>query len=190
MSAAIGSIQPERYAQESPYLAALAHSLEGVVYDADDGFVQIKSTVVSDRGRGAAESWMGADLAITAHIEQGGAMIDKAILLQGKLGGMEELSSKERTELVHQIENMKKYTRSPKIIFVRSHDGLRLPKVVSGSRVLEGRSPREYDLAQYFVARIMTTLDGDTRPRFVDAVQHSSMLQLRLLAKSVRRGTP
>jgi hypothetical protein len=37
-------------------------------------------------------------------------------------------------------------------------------------------------LPDYFVRRLLTTLDGDTRPRFVAAVQESRLKQLRVLA--------
>ena len=86
VAAAVASIDPRRYRQEHAYSTALAHALEGVPYSGPHGRVEFKSTVVDDRGRGAAEKWSGADLAITANVSYGGQQVRKAILVQAKRG--------------------------------------------------------------------------------------------------------
>ena len=55
--------------------------------------------------------------------------------------------------------------------------------MLSGTRVLAGKASRGLPLADYVVARITTTLDGDTRRTFVDAVQDSRLTQLRVHAE-------
>ena len=48
---------------------------------------------------------------------------------------------------------------------------------------MEGKRYKSYELNDYFVRRILTTFDGDTRPDFVDAVQDSRLVKLELIAK-------
>jgi hypothetical protein len=38
-------------------------------------------------------------------------------------------------------------------------------------------------LPDYFVRRVLTTLDGDTRPEFVNGVHEISLRQLRVIAE-------
>jgi hypothetical protein len=105
--AAVRSVDPRRYRQEGPYVAALAHSLEGVAYSGSDAEVVLTSTVVDDKGRGAAESFYGADLAITAAVTSPLDSIRKAILIQAKLGTVDRLAARELSELYEQISQMK-----------------------------------------------------------------------------------
>jgi hypothetical protein len=143
----------------------------------------LKTTNVDSIGRGAAERWSGADLAITADISKGDLHVSKAILAQAKLGTLEELPPSERGRLVGQIREMRNFTRSPKVLLVRELDGRREPEVASGVRIAEELPTKPLSLADYFVRRILTTLDGDTRPDFVAGVQDSSLQQLRVLAR-------
>jgi len=85
--------------------------------------------------------------------------------------------------LIEQIGDMRRLTRSPKVILIREIDGRRGPEVASGVRIVEGLPTAPISLEDYFVRRILTTLDGDARPDFVDAVQESSLKQLRVLAQ-------
>jgi hypothetical protein len=78
---------------------------------------------------------------------------------------------------------MSTYTRSPKVMVVPLVDGIREPRMLSGRRILAGKNPRGFALSDYVVARITTTLDGDTRPAFVNAVQESTFGQLRIHAE-------
>lgn len=180
---AVTSVDQRRFRQEPAYTTALIHGLEGIAYEDDDGFVSIRATSVDNIGPGTAESWSGADFAITATIRQEVRSIEKAILVQAKLGGLDELSKDERERLVGQVRDMSTYTRSPKVMVVPIVDGVREPRMLSGRRILDGESPRGYALSDYVVARITTTLDGDTRSEFVSAVQESSFSQLRIHAE-------
>ena len=78
---------------------------------------------------------------------------------------------------------MRQYTRSPKVLLFRESDGRRVPEVVSGVRLVERLPFKPVALPDYFVRRVLTTFDGDTRPEFVTAVQESSLQKLRVLAR-------
>jgi len=184
---AIDGLDPKSFAQEPAYTAALLGRLAGVAYDGPDGSVALKTTNVNSIGPGAAEHWSGADLAITADIRKGDLRVAKAILAQAKRGGLDELSAHERDRLVGQIREMRRLTRSPKVLLIREIDGRRKPEVASGVRISEELATRPMGLPDYFVRRVLTTLDGDTRPKFVEAVQESSLARLHVLA-NVRPG--
>ncbi len=172
---AVSEVSPERFAQEPAYTAALLARLEGAAYRRADGSVEFRATNVNSIGKGAAERWSGADFAITADIRKGDLSVTKAILVQAKLGGLEDLSPPERRRLVGQIREMRHLTRSPKVLLVREIDGRREPEVASGVRIAEELHTEPLSLPDYFVRRILTTFDGDTRSIFVAAVQESSL---------------
>jgi hypothetical protein len=157
--------------------------LAGVPYEGPDGSVVFRTTNVDSIARGAAENWSGADLAITADILKGDLGITKAILAQAKLGGLEDLRVAESSRLVTQIHKMREFTRSPKVLLVPELEGQREPQVASGVRIAAGVPTEHLPLADYFVRRILTTFDGDTRPGFISAVQESSLKQLRMFAR-------
>ena len=93
---AIEGLDPLRFRQEPAYTAALLARLEGRAYSGPDGSITLRATVVNAIGRNSAEKWSGADLAITAEIEQAARQLRKAILAQAKLGSLDDLSSNER----------------------------------------------------------------------------------------------
>jgi hypothetical protein len=167
---AVTDLKPNRFAQEPAYTAALLARLEGTAYNGPDGSVEFRATNVNSIGKGAAERWSGADLAITADIRKLDLRVTKAILAQAKLGGLEDLSHAERGRLVGQIREMRHLTRSPKVLLIREIDGRREPEVASGVRIAEELHTEPLSLPDYFVRRILTTLDGDTRPIFVSGV--------------------
>lgn len=180
---AIKRISPERYRQEQPYIAALASQLEGKVYEDSDGYVEIKSTIVNDRGKHSAESRTGADLAITATIGNPDKKINKAILIQAKMSQIESMPPSALKVLINQISRMKNHTNAPKVMEVDEIDGKRHPRIISGNRILAQQRYQSLNLEDYFVRRVLTTLDGDTRPDFVEAVRDSTLTRLDLLAK-------
>ncbi len=180
---AISGTDMKSYHQEPAYIAALARSLEGIVYDGKNGHIEIKSTIVNAQGRGAAEKWSGADLAITASISEGSQGIRKAVLIQSKIGSIEDLSPSSTKMLKNQIKKMRNHTRSPKVMEIPVENGQRRPKIISGQRILGNEPYRSYELSDYFTNRILTTFDGDTRKDFVDAVQESQLTQLKLIVR-------
>jgi hypothetical protein len=180
---AVASIDPARFRQEPAYTAALLARLEGTAYEESDGSVILRTTNVDSIAPGAAESWAGADLAITADIRKGENAVTKAILAQAKRGALEDLSRRDRDDLLGQIRQMRQFTRWPKVFLFREIDGRRMPEVASGSLILKGLNTHPEALPDYFVRRILTTFDGDTRPAFVASVQESSLKHLRVLAR-------
>ncbi|HET9402882.1 MAG TPA: hypothetical protein VFO34_18185 [Candidatus Acidoferrales bacterium] len=183
---AIGGVSPARFAQEPAYVAALLARLEGRPYEGSDGTVEFRATNINSLGRGAAEKVFGADFAITAEVERDGIRIAKAILAQAKLGVLSDLSHVERERLVEQIKKMQHFINSPKVMMVRADGDRRAPEILSGARIVEGRPTKPQRLSDYFVRRILTTLDGDTRADFVEAVAHSNLKQLQVIAKRGR----
>jgi hypothetical protein len=107
----------------------------GTAYTGPDGSVVFTTTNVDSIGRGAAERWSGADLAITAEITRGNLTVRKAILAQAKLGELDDLPSSERGRLVGQVVEMRRFTRSPKVILIRELGDTREPLVASGTRI-------------------------------------------------------
>lgn len=189
VAAAVASVDPKRYRQEHAYSTALAHALEGVAYSGPYGRVEFRSTVVDDRGRGAAEKWSGADLAITAKVSEGGQQVNKAILVQAKRGELSKLGPGEKKRAEEQVDKMKKLTNAPKLMDIPGDGTSPEPGIYSGTVYRAGGTPRRYGLGDYFVNRVLTTLDGDTRPSFVDSVQDSGLVQLKVLAEQ-RQGRP
>ena len=184
---AILNVPPDRFRQEATYTAALASQLRGTAYEGEHGSVVFESTVVDDRGPGSAESEFGADMAITATVTDGRTSVRKAILIQAKLGHIDELSPSERRDLEGQISDMRKLVDAPKVMEIPEFAGERHPSVISGNRILEGGSYLSISLPDYFVARVTTTLDGATDPRIVDVVQESSLPRAHLIARLQRR---
>jgi len=184
---AVRGLSPQRFRQEPAYVAALLGRLEGNPYDGPDGYVIFRSTNIDSIGRGAAEHWSGGDFAITADIRRDDLHVAKAILAQAKLGTLEDLSPGDGDRLIGQISHMRALTRSPKVLFIPELDGTREPMMASGVQISRGLPNRGIPLPDYFVRRVLTTLDGDTRPGFVNAVQHSSLEQLLVVA-ALRRG--
>ena len=181
---AIRSVDPSHYKQEAAYCVALAHALQGTAYDGPDGSVTFRSTAISDRGKGAAEKWSGADLAVTADVSDGKQVVQKAILIQAKRGALEKLPPREVTRLRGQIEDMATLTRSPKVMDIPLKDQYGDPGIYSGRLYLDDKAPSRYSLADYVVRRILTTLDGDTRPDFVQSVQDSDLTRLKVTART------
>ena len=178
---AIKDLSPERYRQEPNYTAALLGRLEGIAYEGIHGKVVFSATVFDDRGPNSAESKYGADHAITAKISDGTTTIRKAILVQAKLGYINELSNQGIERLKMQIKKMKLIVPSPKVMEIPVSDGMRLPAMISGNRILKGSE--EYfalPLPEYFAARVVTTLDGCTKPDVVAAVQDSKLSRLNM----------
>lgn len=184
VNARVGAVDPRRYRQEPQYYTALVMSLTGIAYEGTEGFVRFDGTAFDDRGFDSAESFGGADLAITATISNNRDRIEKAILVQAKLGRVEDLSPKGLEELKEQVRKMKKLTPSPKVMEIIEIGTLREPRMLSGTNVLNDHDYVSEDLADYIIRRVLTTLDGNTKPGFVDAVQDSSLAQLRVTARS------
>jgi hypothetical protein len=187
ISRAIEAVDPARYGQEANYTAALASQLEGVAYEGEHGAVEFRSTVFDDRAAGSAESRYGADFAITATISDGHTTIRKAILVQAKLGRLDEMNTADAEFLRSQLEKMKQLVDAPKAMEIPEHGGRRYPAMVSGNNILDGKPYTPMELPEYFTSRVITTLDGSTERKVVDRVQNSSLPRVDVTAKLRRR---
>ncbi len=106
-----------------------------------------------------------------------------------KLGDFDSIPRRENERLVEQIKAMQDLTRSPKVLFVAENGFHRALFVASGTYIARGEHAENIPLADYFVRRVLPTLDGDTRPVFVSGVQDSRLAQLRVEARIIRAGT-
>lgn len=180
----VKGVDPRRFKQEPHYCIALIHSLIGTAYDGPEGSVEFEATSIDDRGPNPAEYFSGADFAITATVSDNRSTVKKAILFQAKLGTVDKLPPSKLEELKGQIRKMSCFTRSPKVMEIVEAGVSRQPRVVSGKHVLNDHKYTSIDFGDYIVRRVLTTLDGDTRPGFVDKVQDSSLPELRIKANS------
>lgn len=174
----------QRFSQEPAYVAALLAKLDGFQYEDEHGHVRFTATVFDAIAPNSSERLFGADCAITAQIRGPGVEIVKVIPFQAKKGEIARMGTRESKRLRQQLRMMKEIMRirSPKILEIVEHGGNAVPRVVSGNKYLSGGSYLQMSLADYFVARVLTTLDGDTRPRIVEAFQDSRLSQLRVEA--------
>jgi hypothetical protein len=184
VEARVKDVDPRRFKQEPHYCVALVHSLNGIAYEGTAGFIKFESTSFDDRGQGSAESVFGADFAITATISNKLDNIRKAILFQAKLGSIDALLPSDLTGLKEQVTKMRTVTRSPKVMEIVQVGVIRQPRVISGNHVLNDEGYTSVTLGDYMVRRVLTTLNGDTGQRFVNAVQDSLLTQLRVQAFS------
>jgi len=180
---AVAETDPARCRQEPKYTSSLITRLEGTPYEGRDGYIRLKATDVDDRARGSAESRFGADFGIVAEVSDGSATVRKAILVQAKLGFVSELPDTERTELIRQIRNMKRVVGAPKVMEIPAFGAMRDPRIISGNKLLGGGPYQSIRLADYFVTRITTTLDGNTDSEVVEAIGHSDLRKLDVLAR-------
>jgi hypothetical protein len=81
-----------------------------------------------------------------------------------------------------QIRKMRQIVKSPKVMEIITNELFRDPRVVSGTRILAGQPFRSSRLSEYFVGRVLTTLDGSTDPEAVDAIKRGDWDKLDVLA--------
>jgi len=180
---AVESVDPRRFNQEAAYVAALAQALDGTAYRGTDASIVFRSTVYDDRGRNSAERRFGADFAIVARIASPDDFIEKVILVQAKRGEIEDLSRSQLDELKTQIRRMRQLVMAPKVMEIPESSGIRTPRMISGNQIHDDNAYRPMSLANYIVARVLTTLDGDTRPDFVASVEDSTLAKVVTIAK-------
>lgn len=75
-------------------------------------------------------------------------------------------------------------TPSPKVMEIVQIGNLRQPRILSGTNLLNDHRYVSEGFGDYMVRRVITTLDGNTKPGFVAAVQDSSLAQLSVTAYS------
>jgi hypothetical protein len=213
VAAAVERLDPARCHQEPAYVTALFARLDAMVYSGPNLTLEIKSTVVSDRGPNSAESVWGADFGIVASIRSDHETVDKAILGQAKRGSLATLTQSERERFRQQVVKMAGATHATVGLEVPTESGLP-PKVrvVEVSEAFGQRwaaqsvfSQRHYEttifskdfieppvllgpalsLDTYIYSELIRCLHGDQDSRLIQGLTHSSLPALRIEARSV-----
>ena len=195
---ALERLDPDRYFQEPAYVAALLARLDGVVYRGREGRLEIRSTIVADRGPRSAESAWGADFGIVAVFDDRSSRIEKGVIGQAKKGPLRSLSDLSWQVLKGQCMKMSHATSAVLALEVptkcseptivreietspRIPDSLSLLEDQSHQAPLDFGRPQE--LADYLTDRFMTCLHGDRSPGFVRGISESNLSHLRLLGE-------
>lgn len=206
---AVNRLDPLRYRQEAAYVAALFARLDGVVYSKPSFSIEIRSTVVADRGRGSAESKWGADFGIVARIVADGAVTNKGVLGQAKRGSLLGLSSNEAEQFRQQAIKMTGATDAILGLEVPNErfqgPTVRLLEVPTMYRDLPIRrtfrrlnftimapsaeQPRVYlseaiPLAKYLYAELLRCLHGDTDELLIRGLEDSDLSYLLVEARA------
>lgn len=195
---ALARLDPQRYWQEPAYVAALLARLDGVAYSGSEGRVELRSTIVADRGPNSAESRFGADFAIVARLRSGGEAVEKAVMAQAKKGSLRTLPQDELREFRRQCGKMAHTTEavlglevpasSSDTVLVREI-GVRRPiRAISfGDEppTPEIQIGRPLELADYLCERLLPCDHGDHNPDFVRAIADSKLSSLEVIGESV-----
>lgn len=200
---AVGRLDPARYRQEAAYVAALFARLDGVVYHKPNLSIEIKSTVVADRGRGSAESKWGADFGIVAKIVAGRAVTEKGVLGQAKRGSLVDLRAGDAENFRRQVVKMNDATNALIGLEV-PNEPFRAPvvRIVESANLREGipfrRTFRRLDftinpptidappvylgdplpIGRYIYAELLRCLHGDTDERLIHGLEDSDLSYL------------
>lgn len=180
---AVARVDPQRYNQEPAYVNAVLSRLDGLVYRGIHGEIEIKATIVDDRGPNSAESKYGADFAITAKISSGKSCIEKAIIGQAKKGRIEELRENERSRLNSQVSKMSNHTDQYAVLEVPEIAGLS-PRIRLPQKHVRNQFRPPITLADYITRQLIACMHGDRRGEFVSAVQDSSLSTLGLIVRT------
>lgn len=180
---AVSRVDPARYRQEPAYVNAVLARIDGLVYKGIHGEIELRSTVVDDRGPNSAEKQYGADFAITAVISNGNNRVEKAVIGQAKKGRVEELSENESQRLSSQVKKMGTHTDQ--------HVVLEVPKILGHSPIIRipyrnriNKYKYPVTLEDYITSQLVQCLHGDRRPEFVVAVQDSKLSRLSVIVRT------
>lgn len=194
---ALERLDPERYFQEPAYVAALLARLDGVVYRGSAGRVEIRSTIVADRGPNSAESQWGADFGIVAILRDPTERVQKGVLAQAKKGSLPDLSEGERRTFLSQCARMSNATSA--ILCLEIPVRFAEPVIV---REIEVRRPIRalrfddapwhppttigvpQELADYLVERFLLCGHGDHNPGLIHGIGDSKLSHLLVLGES------
>lgn len=178
VNAACSAINRSSFQQEPAYVAALMGRLTGM--DIQVGAIRLQTTVVNDRGPGAAEKEFGPDFALILENKRSG--VSKAILGQAKGGAIEDLSIADQTKFFNQCTRIAKYTDH--FIGFEAPTIVNSPPMVREVNIGPPLSLKKAErLDDYLIGRFIACHHGDRRPQFAEAVKDSALLQLRVLIR-------
>lgn len=196
-------VKISRQGTEPNYTAGAIQLLDGFEYKGNECIVTIQGVVVNQY---TTEHWSGADFTVHATIEQAGVPdVQKATLVQAKLGKVNRLSKTEVAEvlkrievkvklgkklgpterLLNQIQDMRALTPYPKVLEVPNEDG-EIPTIISAVGVMESRRLQHQTFGAWIASRVLPTFDGDTRAQFTRTVLETDLNGLRVYARRSR----
>lgn len=185
VSKAVSRLARQRYAQESAYVDAFLGRLDGQIdLGEKNGVIDLKATVVSDRGPGAAEHQFGADFALVFKSIGEAQAVNKAILAQAKNGCVEYLLPAERRRLEVQCEKMAKVTQAYLVLETPLED-FAIPVVRLGDFQTKQWSSQSMPFDEYLVDQVISCLHGDRRIGFIDAVGNSKLPALNVFTRGL-----
>lgn len=210
VSRAAERLDPSRYKQEAAYVAALFARLDALVYRGSNFTLELKSTIVCDRGPNSAESKWGADFGIVASMISKEETAEKGVLGQAKRGSLIELVPHEAELFRQQVLKMSAATTAivgleVPIAFLRRPQSasLRCPSCMVPYRYSVHSRPIEHrikppdpaeplvlvadavPLGRYLHAELIRCLHGDTDRTFVSGLADSSLTSLRVEARTI-----
>jgi hypothetical protein len=189
---------------------ALFGKLDAIVYNKADFSLELKSTVVNDRGQNSAESKWGADFGIVASISSPRERVDKGVLGQAERGSLIDLAPAQAQEFRQQVVKMSAATAATIGFEVPMKNGalpnvriLEVPRLYQGVpiqrffRNYEGRIPSNSSadppvllgeaipLGRYLYGELIRCLHGDDNDTLVKGISDSSLTNLRIVAQSL-----
>lgn len=182
---ALSRLDRQRYAQESAFVDAFLGRLDGKInFGKNNGLIDLQSTIVADRGPGAAEHKFGADFAILFKSSGGLQNIKKAIIAQAKNGAVEQLSSAEKARLTTQCKKMAEVTQHYFVLEapIKSYA---IPTIRIGSSQNKLWSSAQVPFDEYIVDNIISCKHGDRRDQFIHAVGESKLSTLKINATNL-----
>jgi hypothetical protein len=108
----VARLDPVPYEQEAACVAALFARLDAVVDHSPDFTLDLKSTVVTDRGPNGAESRCEADFGIVASIVSKRETTEEAVLGRAKRGSLIDFPPQAAQEFPRQVVKMSAATRT------------------------------------------------------------------------------
>jgi hypothetical protein len=206
ISHAVSRIDPLRYRQEPNYIAALFAKLDDVIFDGKNLTIELRSTIVDDRGYNSAESIWGADFALTTSINMRGEQVEKGAIGQGKKNGLAAFHRPELERLRTQVVKMSKATHATLVLEVPAAAGV-MPTVLSvfpipslaeqprpelfngkpGDHIvaIDPHQPsvlvgQKWTLDDYICNELIACSHGDRRPEFLKGIRSSNLMSLAI----------
>lgn len=211
VSRAVERLDPARYRQEAAYVAALFARLDAVVYRGSNFTLELKSTVVCDRGPNSAESKWGADFGIVASMISKEETAEKGVLGQAKRGSLIELVPSQAETFRQQVLKMSAATTAMVGLEVPTSSPTAPTVRILEVPVMHGTVPiqhafRTYEhgikapnpaeplilvaeavpLGRYLHAELIRCLHGDANRAFVSGLADSSLTTLRVEARTIQ----
>lgn len=204
---AVARIDPARYSQEPAYVAALFARLDDVVYRGREITIELKSTIVADRGPRSAESIWGADFALMASISGASGRIEKAVLGQAKRHSLVRIAPADAQQFRNQAVKMSAGTQAMVGLEVPVETGqeprvrvLEMSPLFGETWAAQSALTRSYEsrifsnltgeppllvgsalsLDQYLYAELLRCIHGDQRRDFIEGVSKSSLATLHI----------